>query len=130
MEKGSLGVLSSFIMSNFYVKFSDFKKQNLKVAKVFQDAGYLDRSSVIENCASHLLFGLRNDGSHDLIHGDFCKDRFCPLCQARRSTRRALELLHSLDRIGGQYLFLTLTVVNVSASELKDQKQKHLQQSE
>lgn len=100
-------------MPSFYVKFSDFKQQNLKVAKAFQDCGYLDRSQSIENCATQLLFGNRFDGGHDLIFGNFCKDRFCPLCQARRSSKRAVELMHAVENMGGQFLFLTLTVVNV-----------------
>lgn len=106
-------------MSNFYVKFSDYKSQNMKVSDVFYKAGYYDRSVSIRDCASHLLFGNRNDGSHDLIFGNFCKDRFCPLCQARRSAQRAMELLHVLDLLSGQFLFLTLTVVNVDAADLR-----------
>ena len=106
-------------MSNFYVKFSDFKKDNLAVASLFEDAGFYDRAQNIESCASHLLFGNRVDGSHELIHGNFCKDRFCPLCQARRSAQRAMELLHVLDRLSGEFLLLTLTVVNVTGDQLR-----------
>lgn len=107
-------------MSNFYVKFSDFKSQNMKISDVFANAGYHDRAVSIRDCASHLLFGNRKDGSHDLIFGNFCKDRFCPLCQARRSSRRAMELLHVMDCLSGEFLFLTLTVVNVDAGHLRE----------
>lgn len=105
-------------MSNFYVKFSDFKEDNIRVSKVFKDAGFFERADQIASCATQLLFGNKADGGHDLVFGNFCKDRFCPLCQARRSARRASELLQIMDRLSGEFIFMTLTVVNVSGDEL------------
>lgn len=104
---------------SFYVKFSDFKYDSLRVAKLFWQSGYGDRAVAIEGCATNLVFGNRKDGSHDLIFGNFCKDRFCPLCQARRSARRAMELLHVIERLEGEFVLLTLTVPNVDAAHLR-----------
>lgn len=106
---------------SFYVKFSDFKYDSLRIAKLFWQCGYSERAAAIEDCATNLVFGNRKDGSHDLIFGNFCKDRFCPLCQARRSARRAMELLHVIERLDGEFVFLTLTVPNVDASHLRSQ---------
>lgn len=106
---------------SFYVKFSDFKYDSLRIAKLFWQCGYTERAASIEDCATNLVFGNRKDGSHDLIFGNFCKDRFCPLCQARRSARRAMELLHVIDRLDGEFVLLTLTVRNVDAAHLRSQ---------
>lgn len=55
-----------------------------------------------------------------LVHADFCRVRLCPVCQWRRSLKNYGQMQKILSAIEGQYkyIFLTLTVRNVSGAEL------------
>lgn len=104
----------------FYDDFKLLKKGSARVAKAFEDLNEFERSSKISGCGSELIFANKADGSHELIHGNFCHDRFCMMCQARRSSKRALELMRAVDLLDGDFIFMTLTIRNVSGGELRD----------
>ena len=55
-----------------------------------------------------------------LYKANFCRDRLCPMCSWRRSYKIFGQVSQIMDLIGKDYdfLFLTLTVPNVTASEL------------
>lgn len=59
-----------------------------------------------------------------LVHSDFCRDRFCPLCAFRRSKRLTFELYKIIDEACSQYsnscfIFATFTVKNCKLDELR-----------
>ena len=86
------------------------------------------RSERVGNCASYLLFlECVQDTGHPkkLKSANFCKDRLCSSCQWRRSLKEfavALKIAHTaLDENPTlRFLFLTLTVPNVSIENLPD----------
>ena len=55
-----------------------------------------------------------------LRKANFCRDRLCPMCSWRRSYKIFGQVSQIMELIGHDYdfLFLTLTVPNVTASEL------------
>lgn len=55
-----------------------------------------------------------------LYKANFCRDRLCPMCSWRRSYKIFGQVSQIMDLIANDYdfLFLTLTVPNVTASEL------------
>lgn len=86
------------------------------------------RSEHIQVCGSMLQFlKERNLVSEEirrrLVKGNFCKYRFCPMCQWRMARKVCREVLGRLRTIDEQHngvalLFLTLTVKNEPLTEL------------
>ena len=78
------------------------------------------------NCANWLqiVFNFDNDsiGSSKIVKSNRCMNRFCPICQATRSRKDAymldIILRYLREEFGYNFLFLTLTVPNVTSSEL------------
>ena len=116
--------------------------EKVNIAKMLQRDR---RSEHIQVCGSMLQFlKERNLVSEEirrrLVKGNFCKYRFCPMCQwrmARKVCREVLGRLRTIDEAhnGVALLFLTLTVKNEPLSELNrtvkclSQAFKRLQQS-
>lgn len=96
------------------------------------------RSEHIQVCGSMLQFlKERNLVSEEirrrLVKGNFCKYRFCPMCQwrkARKVCREVLGRLRTIDEAhnGVALLFLTLTIKNEPLTEL-NRTVKHLSQA-
>lgn len=96
------------------------------------------RSEHIQVCGSMLQFlKERNLVSEEirrrLVKGNFCKYRFCPMCQWRMARKVCREVLGRLRTIneahnGVALLFLTLTIKNEPITELKSTV-KHLSQA-
>ena len=105
-----------------------FKLKSTAVSYAMSDS-YEERSQRILDCGSLLAFAVSNTGDKRLIKAYFCKDRMCPACQKRRS----LVVFHQVKDVclslqnqykSTRYLLLTLTVPNVSASDLSDEIKK------
>lgn len=77
----------------------------------------------IRDCASWLAYIRKDDGTMKLHDARFCRVRLCPICQWRRSLKTFAQMSKVLDVAkaqGFQFLFLTLTMRNVDASELSN----------
>ena len=58
-----------------------------------------------------------------LYRANFCKDRFCPLCQYRLSVRHFVNIskvVELMSDCGMRFLFVTLTIPNCKGNELND----------
>ncbi|WP_101473390.1 protein rep [Fusobacterium sp.] len=82
----------------------------------------LDR---LEACSNYLLFQANKDKTAFLLSGgNFCNNRFCPVCSWLKAKKMAFELLELLKIIQIQedkvFIFITLTVPNVPSSELRN----------
>lgn len=111
-------------------KFAPKKKQTLKAVDYMQ----ISKSPrVTENrltrlmyCGSFLEFvaDVKKD-KHKLINANFCRDRFCPMCQWRTSAKESYALSVMMTAIEAElnykFIFLTLTVKNVTADKLDDE---------
>lgn len=102
------------------------KLMSLKLAKVFETLSY--NAKMIErvsSCGDVLRFIKQEDGSLKLYQAYFCKNKLCPLCNWRRSMKYSYQTSQIVDEAikqepKGRFIFLTLTIKNVSGSELKD----------
>ena len=99
------------------------KMGTLRLSDLYIKAGMLDYASRARTCATWLQYAVSADGNKRLSAVNFCQLRLCPMCSARRARRSAYKLSRVLDMVehehsGVRYLFLTLTVRNVSGPEL------------
>lgn len=109
--------------------------EKVNIAKMLQRDR---RSEHIQVCGSMLQFlKERNLVSEEirrrLVKGNFCKYRFCPMCQWRMARKVCREVLGRLRTIneahnGVALLFLTLTIKNEPLTEL-NRTIKHLSQA-
>lgn len=76
----------------------------------------------VKECASFLDFSHIDNGNIKLSKANFCKDKLCPMCAWRRSKKIYSQVHSCVDYMKNNYQFimLTLTVRNVSASLLSD----------
>ena len=74
----------------------------------------------VDDCGTYLEYHVSPEKAA-LRHANFCKDRFCPMCNWRRSLKifgQVSRVMDKLDGEGWRYLFLTLTIRNVWGDEL------------
>lgn len=78
----------------------------------------------LRNCATRLEFAVDADGRKHLRTGNFCRVRLCPVCQWRRSLKcyahMAAIMAYLREHYNYAYLFVTLTVRNVTLDKLGD----------
>ena len=100
------------------------KVLSLKLADIFENLGY--KKSLVERvqtCGDVLRFIRREDGSLKLYQAYFCKNKFCPMCNWRRSMKYSYQTSRIVDGAikkepKGRFLFLTLTLRNVVGNDL------------
>ena len=100
------------------------KVLSLKLADIFENLGY--KKSLVERvqtCGDVLRFIRREDGSLKLYQAYFCKNKFCPMCNWRRSMKYSYQTSRIVDGAikqepKGRFLFLTLTVKNTEGEAL------------
>ena len=100
------------------------KVLSLKLADIFENLGY--KKSLVERvqtCGDVLRFLRREDGSLKLYQAYFCKNKFCPMCNWRRSMKYSYQTSRIVDGAikqepKGRFLFLTLTVKNTEGEAL------------
>lgn len=99
--------------------------EKVNIAKMLEQSNRTER---IEVCGSMLNFLkerniVTNEVRRRLVKANFCKYRFCPMCQWRLARKVCREVLGRLNTIneahdGVALLFLTLTIKNEPLSEL------------
>lgn len=104
------------------------KTLNLNVSDLYGAIGYSRAQDVTSKCALRLEFAqvVKDDGSHGfkLERTWFCKNRFCPLCQKRRSMIWSARFMKAVPDLlvahsDCRFIFLTLTVQNCPIGELR-----------
>ena len=108
-------------------KWKERKMKNLKLANIFDSLNYSESFvSNIKSCAEHLNFKRTNDGSLRLFQMYTCKNKQCAICSWRRSMKYQVQISKIVEEAmlrkpKGRFLFLTLTVENVSGENLNDE---------
>ncbi|CAD0146098.1 Protein rep (plasmid) [Streptococcus thermophilus] len=103
-------------------KWRERKLKNIELAGRLEKLGYRSFERVYQ-CAEVLKFIEQQDGTKKLYQSYFCKNKLCPICNWRRSMKYAyqaeLVVNEAMKRYPkGRFLFLTLTIKNVSGKEL------------
>ncbi|MBQ2202349.1 MAG: protein rep [Clostridia bacterium] len=102
-----------------------YKRKSNQLSVIFENSSLLhDYGSKLYACGSFLGFAWDADASRvTLSRSNFCRVRFCPMCQWRRSRRLAVDLADlwaDLISDGYDFLHVVLTVKNTGADDLKD----------
>lgn len=79
----------------------------------------------VGQCGDVLEFALFNDGKIKLKNAFFCKNRLCSMCNWRKSLKTFNQISDCMNYIQKhnsdvRYLFLTLTIKNVSGNDLNN----------
>lgn len=104
--------------------WSGKKKRSLLMADHhFKVPGLEKKAERMRDCGHFLHFRL-NENRLKLYQAYFCKARLCPMCNWRRSLKIAFQNKKIIQEVNRRenvsWLFLTLTVRNVSGEDLKD----------
>lgn len=106
------------------------KNQSRQVSHSYDEGGYEGYSKRMWDCAQSLEFALCPDElgvvKFKLLGARFCRLRFCPTCQWRRSMMWRSRFLKALPRVledypKARFIFVTLTVKNCALEDLRSQ---------
>ena len=104
--------------------WQDKKCKSILTAQSFQRLGMDEVAANVFSCGTVLAFKVLDDESLRLHSANFCKVRLCPLCAWRRSLKVFGQVSQIMDEATKdkeyKFLFLTLTIRNVSGSELSN----------
>ena len=107
------------------------KAMNLELVNILQALQIQNPSLVsnsrlnqIESCANYLKYGVTSEGTKKLVDANFCRFKFCPICIWRKSLKMFSQISAVTEKLNelypsGRYIFVTLTIKNPSAQELK-----------
>lgn len=110
--------------------YSGKKKDNMLLSKRYYKIAalngeyYQSKGVRLENCSNYLAFA-KIEGKYRMIRTNLCRVRLCPMCSYKRSlavyrnTRSVYDYLVSKTP-HSKFLFLTLTIENVSPEKLKE----------
>lgn len=105
------------------------KQRSVEMANLYGLLGseYEKKREKQRRCSVALQFMGMWDESVPLVleHAMFCHSRLCPICSTRKAAKSAIELKAILEQVnrqhpGTRYLFLTLTIPNVTWDKLED----------
>ena len=109
---------------------NDWKGKKMKssaLAESYKRIGNKSKAGRVQLCGTDLVFKVNpNDinGKKKLHSANFCKVRLCPMCAWRRSLKTFHQVSAIMDEICKDreyaFLFLTLTIKNVTAAELSE----------
>lgn len=109
------------IFNELEKKFTPKKKSTFALAASYNRIGEDKRAFRVLECGTFLEFARELSSEKCVLqNANFCRDRLCPLCSWRRSYKIFGQVSRIMDNIEDDFdfVFLTLTVPNVSASDL------------
>ncbi|MBD3843085.1 MAG: protein rep [Campylobacterales bacterium] len=109
-------------------KFAEHKLQTKDIIFKFYDTGFTKEFEKIQQCGNFLEFALKEnqitkETKNKLAGANFCKNRFCPMCNWRRvrnitgQLKDAFSVIQEKQKVAT--IFLTLTVKNCHIDDLK-----------
>lgn len=80
----------------------------------------------LKSCGNYLYFLSNQDKTKfKLSWGNFCNNRFCPICSWLKAKKNAVEIMELMafirEKEKKQFIFVTLTAPNVTAENLKNE---------
>lgn len=105
-------------------KFKEKKVKNPKFNNYIKPFVSEKMSKRIKDCGGFLMLLADLELEHKKLHkGNFCKNRFCPMCSWRMSLKDCLEISVLMEHLrleeNKEFIFLTLTTPNITGEELE-----------
>ena len=105
-------------------KFKEKKVKNPKFSNYIEPFVSVKMSERIKECGGFLMLLADLELEHKKLHqGNFCKNRFCPMCSWRMALKDSLEISILMEHLrleeNKEFIFLTLTTPNVTGEELE-----------
>jgi plasmid rolling circle replication initiator protein Rep len=101
------------------------KMASLVMSEVYKRLNNQGKFQRMNQCANHLIFKNHENGERNLHSALFCQIPLCPICAMRRSEKIFSQVKTIMDYMDGhnehkdlKYIFVTLTVKNVTGEEL------------
>lgn len=96
-----------------------------KLSDVYQSPTLKKLAGRVWACGDILEFGQSPNGNRVLLRAQFCRDRFCGLCQWRRMLKMSYQTTKTIqqaliERPTSRFIFLTLTIRNCEGDQLKE----------
>lgn len=115
-------------LSDLSPKDADWDKHRAstdKVSSLYGEAGMIRYAERAEGCSLWLQFQQQESGKFNLTGASFCKMRYCPACQWRRSLMWRGRFFRAIPDIieenpTARWILLTLTVKNPPMAELRE----------
>lgn len=113
------------IQEEIIKKCTNKRLKNLKFSNYIESSVSEKMIERIKDCGTFLmLLGDLNLENKKLHSGNFCKNRFCPMCGWRVSCKDSLKITVLMDYLRKEehkeFIFLTLTTPNVKGDELEE----------
>ena len=107
-------------MDNYTIKKKNNQELISKIKKHISESSL----ELIEQCGSFLeMYSNKELDKKKLKTANFCKNRFCPMCNWRKSKKDALKvsilMQYIKEELDLEFVFLTLTAPNVKGEELE-----------
>lgn len=107
-------------------KCTDKKKKNPKLVQYIAPLVSAKMTIRISECGDLTIFiGDKELKNFKLCKGNFCGNRFCPMCSWRLACKDSLKLSILMEHIkkeeAKEFIFLTLTTPNVKGDKLNDE---------
>lgn len=106
------------LTKDFLDQITNKKLSTRLISRLYSAAGKENHAKRVMECCDEAF--LSDDGKFWNTY--FCKDKWCPMCQWRKTRfifHRVMEIVKDMQKVYG-FAFLTLTVPNVPAAELSD----------
>ena len=120
--------LCQFLSDTKNNKETDWRGKKIKssaLAESYKRIGNKSKAGRVQFCGADLVFKVNPsdlNGAKKLHSANFCKVRLCPMCAWRRSLKTFHQVSAIMDEICKDreyaFLFLTLTIKNVTGEEL------------
>lgn len=130
--KGTGEILEDYSSTGKKRKWNEHKLSNEKLYNIYArikdeiDENIMSESRLesIYVCADDLFFVVDKDKNKNLDQVNFCKDRYCEMCEWRKGLKTAGQVSQITDVMLAEhkveFLFMTLTIRNVTGDEISN----------
>lgn len=109
-------------IEEFLNKSAEYKQKSVQMANLFEKSPFYterEKADLLYHCADSLILNNIKDGT-DKFMSRYCRNRFCPQCQYRKSVKQYGEIIQVADKLGCAWLHMVLTIRNCNAQDLSD----------
>lgn len=109
-------------MYSLHNELIEQKTKSDRLAVLFKKSNILATSGIkIEHCCDTVSFCFSGDGEPQINNVFFCREKYCPTCQRRKSLKAYAEGMRLADKLADKFVFLhvVLTVRNCDGAKLR-----------